>query len=92
MKVYLKDVKVVTDEKSLKYKVSYFDVYDNVDYAIVNLELLAFWDYVNPDENDLQGWVEPTRAVEEVQYDTVVWYFGVESMNAALAHSGFKVI
>lgn len=93
MKQYLGSKKfyVMNDEK-LVYKVNEFEVYYNTEALHIYLELVAGWDYVNPDENDIQGWVGAKNFVEYVQFEIVSQYFLKESMEEALEENGYTIL
>ena len=93
MKHYLEDKKFyVVNGENLVYKVGEFETFGNTDYILVELELVAGWDYVNPDYNDIQGWVGADRFVEDVQFDYVSQYFLVEGMKEALQENDYTVL
>lgn len=94
MKHYLENHKfyVVNDTENLVYKVSEFEVYDNHDGIHIHLELVAGWDYVNPDENDVQGWCPADKFVDDVQTEIIAQYFLVEGMKEALAANDYTVL
>ena len=79
-----------TTEK-LVYLVNEFEVYYGGSIYI-NLELVAGWDYVNPDENDVQGWVGAENFVEDVQTEVVYQYFLLEGMHEALTENGYTIL
>lgn len=92
MKVYMNEpIYAVTDGK-LAYKMTSFEVHDNSNYLSIELELVAGWDYVEPDTSDLQGWAKPENFIEDVQYDWVIQYFIEESMTEALEANGYMVL
>lgn len=94
MKKYLENHKfyVVNEDAKLVYKVGEFNIYDNCEAIEIHLELVAGWDYVNPDENDVQGWCPANRFVEEVQDEYINQYFLVEGMKEALQENGYTVL
>lgn len=61
-------------------------------YSVYHLYLVAGVDYVNPDWSDQQGWVNNERFIEDVQLETFVHYFVVESLEDALAEEGYEII
>ena len=79
------------DEK-LVYKVSEFEVFDNYEAIQIHLELVAGWDYVNPDENDVQGWCSADKFVEDVQSEIVNQYFLAEGMKEALEANDYTIL
>ena len=94
MKHYLESRKfyVVDEDKKLDYEVGEFETYSNTDYITINLELVAGWDYVNPDYTDVQGWCPADRFVEDVQYEFINQYFLKEGMEEALVENGYTVL
>lgn len=94
MKHFLENHKfyVANEDGELVYKVGQFETYGNADFITIELELVAGWDYVNPDENDVQGWVTADRFIEDVQYEYVNQLFIVEGMKEALQENGYTVL
>ena len=94
MKVYLENKKfyVVNETEKLVYMVSEYNVHHDCGYIAINLELVAGWDYVNPDENDVQGWCPADRFVEDVQMEIIPQYFLVEGMKEALEANDYTVL
>lgn len=94
MKVYFNSFKkyAYNKEEKLIYKVVRLDTFDDADYAHVFMELVAFWDYKNPDENDIQGWCPADRAIEEVQDETVQCCIFKESIETALEENDYTVL
>lgn len=92
MKAYMNAPIYAVSEDKLAYKVSGIEIYDNQNYISVELELVAGWDYVDPDTSDIQGWCPAERFVEDVQYDFVIQYFVEESMTEALEANGYTVL
>lgn len=83
---------VENEEDKLIYKVGSYETYADCNYLRINLELVAGWDYVNPDENDIQGWCPADKFVEDVQTETVIQYFLQEGMKEALEANDYKVL
>ena len=94
MKRYLENHKfyVMNEDAKLVYKVGEFNVYDNSTAIEIHLELVAGWDYVNPDYNDVQGWCPADRFVEDIQYEYVNQYFLEESMKEALEANDYTIL
>lgn len=85
MKAFLNNEKIyVKNEDNLIYQVKSVNMYDNTNYLTVDLELVAGYDYVNPDHSDKQGYVSAERFVESVQNESVVVYFLEESVKEVL--------
>ena len=83
---------VENEDDKLVYKVGSYETYANCNYLHINLELVAGWDYVNPDENDIQGWCPANRFVEDIQTETVIQYFLQEGMKEALEANGYTIL
>ena len=93
MKHYLEGHKFyVINGENLVYKVGEFETYGNADFITFELELVAGLDYVNPDESDIQDWVEAENFVEDVQYDYVNQLFLVEGAKEALEFHGYTIL
>lgn len=94
MKHYLESNKfyVMNEDAKLVYKVAEFETYGDAEFITVELELVAGWDYVNPDENDVQGWVGADRFVEDIQFEYVNQYFLVEGMKEALEANDYTIL
>lgn len=58
----------------------------------VNLELVAGYDYINPDENDIQGFVQAEIFTDDVQGDIFTIYPLHESLSDRLEEEDYKVI
>lgn len=94
MKHYLENHKfyVMNEDSKLVYKVGEYETYHDSEGIHIHLELVAGWDYVKPDENDVQGWCSADNFVEDVQYEMVFQYFLVEGMKEALQENGYTVL
>ena len=94
MRHYLDNHKfyVMNEDAKLVYQVGEFETFHNSEGIHIHLELVAGWDYVNPDENDVQGWCPADRFVEDIQDEMVFQYFLVEGMKEALKENGYKVL
>lgn len=94
MKVYFNSFKkyAYNKEDKLIYEVIGLDTFDNADYAHVVMELVACWDYINPDENDIQGWCPAGRMCEEVQDERVQCCIFKEGIETALEENGYTVL
>lgn len=94
MKHYLENHKfyVLNEDAKLVYKVGEYETYHDSEGIHIHLELVAGWDYVNPDENDVQGWCPANRFVEDVQWEMVFQYFLVEGMKEALQENGYTIL
>lgn len=93
MKHYLEYHKFyVIDEENHVYKVGEFETYGNTDFITFELELVAGIDYVNPDYNDIQGFVPADRFVEDIQYEYVNQLFLVEGAKEAFEANGYTIL
>lgn len=93
MKIYLNDKKFyIQNEDKFIYEVNAFNVYDGYDSMRFETKLLAGWDYINPDENDLQGYVPADRFREEIQEEEHIVYIMQESVNEYFKSDGWKIL
>lgn len=94
MKHYLENYKfyVVNEEKTLVYKVGEFETYGNASFITFTLELVAGWDYINPDKNNVQGWVDAENFVEDIQFEYVNQYFLEEGAKEALEANDYTIL
>lgn len=94
MKNYLERNKlyVKNEEDKLIYKISEYETFSDSSYILIHLELVAGWDYVNPDENDIQGWCSADRFVEDIQSETFPQYFIEESMKEAIEANDYVIL
>lgn len=94
MKNYLGSKKFYVENKNTKlvYVVEEYETFYECAYVVIHLELVAGWDYVNPDYNDAQGWCFADRFVENVQSEMVAQYFMEEGMKEALKENGYTVL
>ncbi len=92
-KVYLSDNEIYAKTKGdLIYKTESMEMYDCQSYLTVNLELVAGYDYINPDDNNIQGYVSASNFVDEVQTETVVQYYMEESTKQCLIDNGYEIL
>ena len=80
----------VRNEEKLVYRLYATELHETTMY--LHLELVAGWDYINPDLNDVQGWVAADRFTEEVQSEHLVCYILNESIKECLWANDFEVI
>lgn len=91
MKTYMNNLNLYAlNEDKFVYCVESIESYDNHDYFSVELKLVAGWDYL--DDSNSQGWVPADRFIDDVQYDSIVQYFTIESLTEALEEKGYKVV
>ena len=82
----------VKSEDNLVYKLDEFETVYDRDYIILHLYLECGWDYINPDENNIQGYVPRDRFVDAVQLETLVCYIFDESIKECLISNGFEIL
>lgn len=83
---------LVQDEDKLVYKVEMKVQQESEMYYHLNLELVCGWDYVNPDESDVQGYVGAENFVDYIQYHSYTFYPMLESGLERLEEEGFKKV
>lgn len=80
----------VQNENKMVYKVEMKPQQASEFYYHLHLELVAGWDYVNPDENDIQGYVGADRFIEDVQLEILTFYPINESIIERLEDEDYK--
>ena len=94
----LNDLYVMNEDKMI-YKVS-FDrdsrdlkwTLENANRVNITLELVYGIDYINPDENDVQGYVGKESFTEDVHYDYTSVYLFDETLKEVLESEGYKIL
>ena len=84
------DLIVKDDFYNLIYNVSIGAVEKN--YFILELNLLCGYDYINRDENDIQGYIASDNFSNDVQYYEHVCYFLEESVKECLEDNGYTIL
>lgn len=59
---------------------------------LVSMELIAGYDYINPDYNNVQGYVSKENFVENVHSYDITFYPLAETLKEALSDNDFEVI
>jgi len=59
---------------------------------LFSLELVAGYDYINPDYNNVQGYVSKENFVEDVHSYDVTFYPLSETLKEALSDNDFEII
>lgn len=86
------EVYVINEEKMI-YKISrYRELQSSTLGFTYDLDLVAGYDYINSDENDIQGFVEAKNFTDDVQSDILTVYPLSESLGERLEESGYTVI
>ena len=73
------------------YKISDIKL-ETSDYGIIYLNLVCGYDYINPDVNDIQGYVQADRFIDDIQTEMHSWYYLTESLNQCLIENGFEIL
>ena len=94
MRHYLENHKfyVMDENAKLVYKVGEYETFSGCEAIHIHLELVAGWDYVNPDYSDMQGWCSAENFVDDIQSEIVTQYFLVEGMKEALEENDYTVL
>jgi len=88
----MENVYVINDSK-LIFKVDFERQLDSKEYGLLyRLELVAGYDYVNADENDLQGFVGASRFIDDVQLEHFTVYPMDETIKDRLIEEGYTLI
>lgn len=82
----------VQSEDKLVYQVEMKAMQASEFYYLLDLNLVCGWDYVNPDENDTQGYVAPNNFIEEVQNESLTFYPLTETIIERLEEDGYKEV
>lgn len=83
----------VMNEDNFIYKLLSVEEVDSTEYILCYmLDLVAGYDYINPDESNAQGYTGPEAFVEDVQWDSFTVYPLEESLGERLVEEGYKVI
>ena len=61
-------------------------------YRWYNLNLVCGIDYINPDKNDIQGYVKAERFIESVQYDNISVNNFDECLKDRLEEEGYTLV
>lgn len=86
------EVYVINEEKMI-YKISrYRELQSSTLGFTYDLDLVAGYDYINSDENDIQGFVEAKNFTDDAQSDILTVYPLSESLGERLEESGYTVI
>lgn len=74
------------------YRVYGYNACDGDTVLELKLSLVAGWDYLNPDENDDQGWCPASRFTDDVQTDMVIMNFRMQGAEDALRSDGYEIL
>ena len=53
---------------------------------------IAVYDYVNPDINDMQGWVQELKGLKSVDILSILQYIKSESLSDCLSEEGYEEV
>lgn len=83
----------VMNEERFIYKVARVEELSYKSYGLsYMLDLVAGYDYVNPDESNAQGFVSAEAFVESVQWDCLTVFPLEETLGGRLKEEGYTVI
>lgn len=85
-------VHVINEDKMI-YKISRYRELQSSELGFTyDLDLVAGYDYINTDENNIQGFVTANNFIDDVQWDTLTVYPLSESLGERLKEQGYTVI
>ena len=87
---FSKTLYVENDDK-LVYQLRDIELKEN-GLAYLYLDLVCGFDYVDPDNSSIQGYVPASNFVEEVQHEVVSCDVLVESFRKSLNEDGYRII
>ncbi|AIF72148.1 hypothetical protein LD11_gp272 [Bacillus phage Riley] len=83
----------VISENKFIYKVESYRQLESSEIGFLyNLELVAGYDYINPDYSNVQGYVSKENFVENIHLEQITFYPMSETLAEALDDNGYKVI
>lgn len=86
----------VQNEENYIYEINFKEICMGNDIKsmtiFLDLKLIAGIDYINPDENNIQGYVNASRFTDNIQNETIVVYTYRESIENSLKENGYKII
>lgn len=88
----LNDIYVINESRFIYKIVSFYELGSTEFLLNYNLELVAGFDYINPDENNAQGFISANMFVDYVQTDNITVFPLSESLGDRLKEEGYKVI
>ena len=74
------------------YTVGYKIDNNDTDYIYLELNLYRGWDYISPDDNDIQGWCTSDNFIDEVQNENFICYIINESIKECLTDNGYVLV
>lgn len=81
----------VENRNNLIYEVKSIDLQPNA-MAYLHLDLVCGYDYIDPDNSDLQGYVGNDKFIEEVQHDMLSCDLLTESITTTLNDNGYRIL
>lgn len=89
MKLVVSDNNILYAAKFSRFEEKFGD--DCMDsYIIWSLTPVAIYDYINPDYNDQQGWLQEIPHTGQVDSEEILQYPYIESFSDALKEFGFS--
>lgn len=90
-------MKLVTIDNQVLYALVYDSYEDkqfinNDSYVRWSLVPVAIYDYIDPDNSDVQGWLQEYPTIENIQSDGIVQYLFSESLEEALNQFAYSLI
>jgi len=83
---------VKNSDKKL-YKLTSFRQLQSTEIGFLfSLELVAGYDYISPDYNDIQGYVSKENFIEDIHNEDFTFYPLAETLKEALADNDYEVI
>lgn len=61
-------------------------------YVLWSMYPIAVYDYVNPDVNDTQGWVQELTGLKSVDMLSILQYIKSESLSDCLSEEGYEEV
>lgn len=81
----------VKNSGDLVYTVKSIELHPSA-IAYLHLDLVCGYDYVDPDNSDLQGYVGNDKFIEEVQHDMLSCDLLTESITTTLTDNGYRIL
>lgn len=84
---------VRTEDRNFIYKIVSVEELGSMTHCLrYEMELVAGYDYIEPDYNNRQGYITPNMFTESVQYESISVYPLEESLKESLESDGYEVI
>jgi len=86
---------IVNDTNSILYtyrEIPRFQEKGKDSYLVWTLIPIAVYDYVDPDNSDVQGWLQEIPTTGNIDEESIVQYVMIESFEQSLAEFGYSFI